>query len=106
MASQKTVHSLKNDVVPEDVRDHATDSGYGGSIADDSFSPSGNLFDKSFSEQMNKAHFLPSTRQQEIYQASCQLLTGSIEDTKHILKVCLLFPFFSQIAYCLEPKVV
>lgn len=96
MASQKTVAALKNVIPPDDdVADNATDSGYGGSIADEPSTPSDNLFDQSFSRGMSKSHFLPSTRQQEIYQENCQLLTSSIEETKHILKVCP----FSSLAY-------
>lgn len=86
MASVEAVRDPPN-AVPKDVVDNATDSGYGGSVADESASTSDNLFDKSFSQEVSRRHYLPSTRQQEAYKESCQLLTSSIEDTKDILKV-------------------
>ena len=98
MASQQAHHqSVKDAVLLEDVTDNATDSGYGGSIAGESSSlPSdNNIFDKSFSEEVTKClhqhHHLPSARQQELYKENCQLLTSSIEETKHVLKVRFLF---------------
>jgi len=68
-------------------RDDATDSGYGGSVKDGSSPDGENLFERSFSTEMHHRNQLPTTRQQEIYQENCRLLTGSIDETKHILKV-------------------
>jgi len=67
--------------------DDATDSGYGGSVKGGSSPDRENLFEQSFSTEMHHRNQLPTTRQQEIYQENCRLLTGSIDDTKHILKV-------------------
>lgn len=71
-------------------RDDATDSGYGGSVHDDSSPKADNLFERSFSAEINPRNHLPSARQQEIYQENCRLLIGSIDDTKHVLKVLFL----------------
>jgi hypothetical protein len=68
----------------------ATDSGYGGSVIDGSSNDSENLFERSFSSQVQSRHQIPMDRQEEIYQENCRLLIGSIEDTKHILKVTIL----------------
>jgi len=65
----------------------ATDSGYGGSVVDGSSSEGDNLFDKSFSSEVQSREYLQSDRQQEIYKENCLLLTGSIEETKHLLNV-------------------
>jgi hypothetical protein len=70
------------------VEDNASDSGYGGSIKDDD--PLTNLSETtevflSLDSQVNQ-HFTTS-KSQELYKENCQLLTASIEDTKHLLKV-------------------
>ena len=71
-------------------KDDATDSGYGGSVKDGPSDDGENLFEGFLSREMHHRNQLPTTRQQEIYQENCRLLTGSIEDTKHILKVLLI----------------
>lgn len=73
-------------------RDDATDSGYGGSVNDGSSSEGENLLERSFPTEMHHRNHLPSMRQQELYQENSRLLIGSIEDTKHILKVFPLNP--------------
>jgi hypothetical protein len=77
---------------PSSIMDDAidSDSGYGGSFIDNSSNDSENLFERSFSAQVQPRHQIPMDRQEEIYQENCRLLTGSIEDAKHILKVTIL----------------
>ena len=75
---------------PSSFMEDATDSGYGGSVIDGSSNDSENLFERSFSSQVQSRHQIPMDRQEEIYQENCRLLIGSIEDTKHILKVTIL----------------
>lgn len=95
MASQVAVQHMADPSVRGQYVDDATDSGYGGSVVDGSSSDdSDNLFDKSFSSEMQSREHMPSDRQQEIYKENCLLLTGSIEETKHLLNV---FP--SSVSY-------
>ena len=75
---------------PSSIMDDATDSGYGGSFIDNSSNDTENLFERYFSAQVQPRHQIPMDRQEEIYQENCRLLTGSIEDAKHILKVTIL----------------
>ena len=75
--------SVQQDSFPDD----ATDSGYGGSVINASSTDSENLFEKSFANGSRNRVHMASERHQELYQENCRLLTGSIEDTKHILKV-------------------
>jgi len=70
--------------------DSATDSGYGGSIADDSSITSENVLERKLSEEEHFKHRMPTTQQQEIYRENCQRLISSIEDTKSVLKVPLI----------------
>jgi len=70
--------------------DNATDSGYGGSIADESSISSENVLERALSNGEHSKHRVPSTRQQEIYAENCQHLISSIEDTKSVLKVTLI----------------
>ena len=69
--------------------DDTTDSGYGGSVIDGSSNDFENLFERPFSTQLQSRHQIPMDRQEEIYQENCRFLTGSIEDTKYILKVTI-----------------
>jgi hypothetical protein len=87
MASQVQLQPAGQPNPPLRFVDDATDSGYGGSVVDGSSSESDNLFDKSFSHEVQHRHHMPSVRQQEIYKDNCHLLIGSIDETKHILKV-------------------
>jgi hypothetical protein len=68
-------------------RDDASDSGYG-SVSDGSsvFLGSQTVLDGSLAKDSSSAHVAPSM-QEELYRENCRLLTGSIEDTKHVLKV-------------------
>ena len=67
--------------------DNTTDSGYGGSIKDDPLNESNEGFYERSSSEMRYKHHLPTSRHQELYRENCHLLTGAIEDTKHLLKV-------------------
>jgi hypothetical protein len=89
MSSQ--VHLQSSLHQPQPLVDDATDSGYGGSVINGSTADSDNLFDKSFSHEVQHRHHIPSARQQEIYKENCHLLTTSIDETKHILTVSPLF---------------
>jgi hypothetical protein len=76
--------------------DDATDSGYGGSIIDGSSNDSSeNFVEKPLPKDFQSRHQIPADRQQEIYQENCRLLTGSIEDTKYILKVIFAILFIT-----------
>ena len=88
MTSQIAVQHTANTNGRGRYVDDATDSGYGGSVVDGSTSDgSDNLFEKSFSSDVLPREHMPSDRQQEIYKENCLLLTGSIEETKHLLNV-------------------
>jgi hypothetical protein len=87
MASQIPLQPALQHVQPPRFADDATDSGYGGSVIDGSSHESDDMFDKSFSNEAQPRYHIPSARQQEIYKENCHLLTGSIDETKHILKV-------------------
>ena len=87
MENQVAVHHSADPNVRGRYLDDATDSGYGGSLIDESSSDGDNLFDKSFSSKIQSREPLPSDRQQEIYKENCLLLTESIEETKHLLNV-------------------
>jgi hypothetical protein len=72
-------------------KDDASDSGYGGSVIDGASLVVGS------EDVLNASRLKESARrhegaslQEEHYRENCRLLTGSIEDTKHILKVKLL----------------
>jgi hypothetical protein len=92
MASQITYCPSTNSV-PHPLSEHdATDSGYGTSTVGGSSIDSENVFERSFPSKVQYRHQGATGRQQEIYQENCRLLVGSIEDTKHILKVN--FPCF------------
>lgn len=79
-------HSLESAVQGRYI-DDATDSGYGGSVIEGSASDSDNLFDRSFSTRVHSREHMPSDTQQAIYKENCLLLTGSIQETKHLLNV-------------------
>ena len=83
---RSSISSTRN---PSSIMDDGTDSGYGGSVIDGSSNDSENLFEGSFSTQVQSRHQIPMDRQEEIYQENCRLLTSSIEDTKHILRVII-----------------
>ena len=76
---------------PSSILDDATDSGYGSSVIDGSSNDSENLFERSFSAQVQSRHLIPMDKQEEMYQENCRLLIGSIEETKHILKVTIQY---------------
>ena len=96
MAPQVSVQKTADPAVRGRYLDDATtDSGYGGSVLDGSSSDGDNLFDKSFSSGVQSREHVPSDRQQEIYKENCLLLTGSIEETKHLLNVSPCFVSFS-----------
>jgi hypothetical protein len=68
--------------------DEVSDSGYGGSLSDCSASDYANLLEHSCSSTSISRHLdIPADRQQELYSENCRLLSGSINDTKEILKV-------------------
>lgn len=89
--TSKIAYTPSTDLVPHPSIEHdATDSGYGTSTVGGSSVDSENLFEKSLSSEVRCRRLLETTeRQQEVYQDNCLLLAGSIEETKHILKVDL-----------------
>jgi len=89
MTSQVTSPSPRRSF-QEVMDDTATDSGYGGSIADDSSITSENILERKLSDEEHFKHRMPTSEQQEIYRENCQRLISSIEDTKSVLKVPLI----------------
>lgn len=87
MTSQVPYRASIGPIRRSSFMDDATDSGYGSSIMDGSSTDSENPFERPFSPDAQHRHQIPTDRKQEIYQENCRLLTGSIEDTKYILKV-------------------
>jgi len=102
MPTQVPVQHIPESAVRGRYIDDATDSGYGGSVIEGSSSDSDNLFDKSFSTRVHSREHMPSDTQQEIYKENCLLLTGSIEETKHLLNV---FSFFDD-THTTEPQIL
>lgn len=102
MANQVPVQHLPELAGRGRYMDDATDSGYGGSVIEGSASDGDNLFDKSFSTRVHSREYVSSDTQQEIYKENCLLLTGSIEETKHLLNV---LPTFDD-THTIEPKVL
>ena len=73
-------------------KDDASDSGYGGSLNDGASSVMGSQDVLSeFDVKDASARHEATSMQEEHYRENCRLLTCSIEDTKHILKVSLLW---------------
>jgi hypothetical protein len=102
MAAQAPVQHLAQSAVRGRYMDDATDSGYGGSVLEGSSSDSDNLFDKSFSTGVHSREHVSSDTQQEIYKENCLLLTGSIEETKHLLNVLSIF----DDTHIIEPQII
>jgi hypothetical protein len=95
MTAQITYYSSTDSAPHPPIEYDATDSGYGTSTVGGSSIDSENLFEKPFSSEVQYRRQGTSGWQQEIYQENCRLLAGSIEDTKHILKVNILVLDFS-----------